>query len=411
MSGGAPIGRLLGRLAGADAVRPGRAADRVAGRAAGWVVRPRSADDLAAVLAAADERGWGVVPRGGGTRMAWGAPPTRCDVVLETGGLDQILEHVPGDHVAVVGAGASLALLAGRLRASGGPPQRLMLDPPGGEGTTVGGVAAAAAAGPRRHRHGTPRDLVLGARFVLADGTTARSGGKVVKNVAGYDLAKLLVGSRGTLAVLVELSLKLHPEPEAAVTVVVDGTAPGDLAGLAPAVRRQPVELAAAEFLWPERRVALRVEGSPEVAAAEAGAVARAVAGRALAPAAAKRLWEAVGRRPWDGPGAIVAVALPADRVGALVEMVGPLAIRATLTVGLGTGTVRLPDEPSHLERLRERTEALGGTCRPLRVDPARSALAASRPDPAVLRLMAELRHQFDPRATLSPGRLGWGLP
>ncbi len=403
--------RALRRLAGAGAVRAAGPADSVAGRVPAYVVRPPAVDALAAVLAAANDRDWAVVPRGAGTRMDWGAPPARCDVVLETRALRRVLAHVPGDHVAVVEAGVRAPELDERLRAGGGPPQRLMLDPRGAQRSTLGGAAAAAAAGPGRHRYGTWRDVLLGARFVLADGTVARAGGTVVKNVAGYDLGRLLLGSRGTLAVLVELAVKLHPLPEARATVVVEGVEPGDLVSLGAGLRRSAADVTAAELLWPEGQLVLRVEGSPAVASAEAADLARETGGRLAPPPVADQLWSRVSRRPWDGPGAIVQVAVPLAEVGQLARAVAGLRGRAALGLGLGTGGVRLEAAAEPLAELRTTVERLGGSCRALRVPPELAVAAESRPSPAALRLAAELRAAYDPRSTLSPGRLGWGLP
>ena len=192
------------------------------------------------MLRAAAEHDLTVVPRGSGSKLGWGAPPRRCDLVVDTLRLDQVLEHAAGDLVARVQAGVSLHRLGEVL---GGAGQELALDPapglgaparaaldgavPGGAavdgpddgahpaGGTVGGTLATAAAGPRRLRYGTPRDLVIGVTVVRADGTVAHSGGKVVKNVAGYDLGKLFTGSFGTLGLIVEAAFRLHPRPAA----------------------------------------------------------------------------------------------------------------------------------------------------------------------------------------------------
>ena len=134
---------------------------------------------------------------------------------LDTTGLDRVLEHEAGDLTCTVEAGIRLSALNDRLAEAG---QRLSLDPPGDP--TVGACLAGALSGPRRHRFGTPRDLVLGVTLVLADGTVASAGGKVVKNVAGYDLGKLVCGSHGRLALIARVSLRLHPVPAAARTLV-----------------------------------------------------------------------------------------------------------------------------------------------------------------------------------------------
>ncbi len=412
MTPAAGVGAVLRRAAGDGAVRPATARDRVAGVQPSWVVRPQAVEQVAAVVQAADARGWSVVPRGGGGGMAGGAAPSRCDLVLDLTGLDRVIEHVPGDLVVAVEAGVTLAALQDRLGPAG--RQRLMLDappPPRGPAPTLGGLVAAAAAGPRRHRYGTPRDLLLGARFVLADGTVARTGGRVVKNVAGYDLCKLLVGSRGTLAVVVELTLKLHPAPAAAAMVTVERVAAPDLVPLVALVRRSPAVVTAAEALWPERSVLLRVEGPPRVAAGEAALLARAVGGRVLAPEAGERGWSRCLRRPWAGRGAVVAVAVAPGRVGELAACAEALACPAALRIGLGVGLVRTADDPTALDRLRDAVEAMGGCCDPQRVSPIGAERVASRPPAGALRLMAEVRRRFDPHGTLAPGRLAWGGP
>jgi glycolate oxidase FAD binding subunit len=142
---------------------------------------------------------------------------------LTTAGLDRLLEHEAGDLTATVEAGIRLSALNARLAESG---QRLSLDPPGDP--TIGAIVAANLSGPLRHRFGTIRDLILGVTVVLADGTVANAGGKVVKNVAGYDLGKLLCGSRGTLGLIARVSLRLHPLPKTHATHLGEG----DLAAL-----------------------------------------------------------------------------------------------------------------------------------------------------------------------------------
>jgi glycolate oxidase FAD binding subunit len=179
-----------------------------------YVAWPASVAEASAVMRAAAGLGLAVLPRGTGTRLAWGAAPRRCDLVVDTLRLDQVLEHEAGDLVARVQAGVTIDKLAGVLGQAG---QQLALDlpaAPGGAGRgTVGGVLATGVAGPRRLRYGTPRDLGIGITVVLADGTVAHSGGKVVKNVAGYDLPRLVLGSWGTYGVILDATFKLHARP------------------------------------------------------------------------------------------------------------------------------------------------------------------------------------------------------
>jgi glycolate oxidase FAD binding subunit len=210
---------------------------------------------------------------------------------LSTEGLDRVLEHEAGDLTCTVEAGIRLSVLQAALARAG---QRLSLDPPGDP--TVGACLAARLSGPLSHRFGTPRDLVLGVTLVLGDGTVASSGGKVVKNVAGYDLGKLVCGSEGQLALIARVSLRLHPLPNAAATLVVDTDDP---AGVVRALRRSQLQPSALDVLHPGR-VAVLFEGRERAVAAQLDA-ARALVGGARADAsvwqeARERQGRALGR-------------------------------------------------------------------------------------------------------------------
>jgi glycolate oxidase FAD binding subunit len=182
------------------------------GRTPCGVVLPGSAVEVARVLAAAAAAGVPVIPWGGGTQMSRGAPPRDGALVVSLRRLNRVIEHEPGDLTATAEAGITLDALQAALGARG---QWVPLDPPAPGEATLGGVLAANAAGPRRHGYGTARDLVIGLRVVTAAGRLVRAGGKVVKNVAGYDLVKLYIGSHGTLGIIVDATLKLRPRPEA----------------------------------------------------------------------------------------------------------------------------------------------------------------------------------------------------
>jgi len=201
----------------------------------------KSVHEAAAELAGAAERGERVsIERDGG------------DVVLSTGRLDRVLEHEVGDLTAIVEAGIRLRDLDRQLAAHG---QMLALDPPGNP--TIGACVAANLSGPRRHRYGTARDLVIGVTVVLADGTIASSGGRVVKNVAGYDLAKLFCGSEGRLGLIARVALRLHPRPEATRTLVVPVSSAADAGEKAWAILRAPLAASAVDLLWPGRLAVL----------------------------------------------------------------------------------------------------------------------------------------------------------
>jgi len=172
----------------------------VEGRTPDAAVFPGSAAEVAAVVRVAAEAGVPIMPWGGGTAVDLGPPPPRAGIVLSLRRLGHLLEHEPGDLTVTAEAGMTLADLQTALRARG---QWLSLDPPDAERATLGGVVAANASGPRRQLYGTVRDLLIGLTVVTADGSLLHGGGKVVKNVAGYDLPKLFVGSHGTLGIIV----------------------------------------------------------------------------------------------------------------------------------------------------------------------------------------------------------------
>ncbi|HEY3186762.1 MAG TPA: FAD-binding oxidoreductase, partial [Solirubrobacteraceae bacterium] len=212
------IADALAGLVGRDAVvdDPTRlAADAVDGVVPRWTVRATAVEQVAGVLAVASEESLAVVPRGSGSALDLGRPPTRVDLVLDLRGMDRVLDYNPDDLTASVQAGVAAGALAARLAAR---RQLLPVDPPGAGSRPIGGLAATAAAGPLRARYGTLRDLLLGVRFVQADGVVTWGGARVVKSVTGYDVPKLMVGSLGTLGVLCELTLRLHPSPDAEAT-------------------------------------------------------------------------------------------------------------------------------------------------------------------------------------------------
>jgi len=197
-------------------VRAAEEGDIIAGIRPQIVVEPANEAEIAAVLAFADKEGLRVLVRGGGTQLDMGLPPTGGDILLSTARLNQIVEHVPQDLVVIAEAGLPVTTLQEALAKT---HQWLALDPDLAPEATIGGLVATNATGPRRLRYGGVRDSIIGVRVVLADGTIAKGGGKVVKNVAGYDLPKLFTGALGTLGVIVSATFRLYPLPVASRTV------------------------------------------------------------------------------------------------------------------------------------------------------------------------------------------------
>ena len=291
-------------LAGACTdIRLAGKADAVGGCQPSYHACPASTQEASAVLRAAAELGLAVLPRGAGTRLHWGAPPSRCDLVVDTRRMDAVLEHAAGDLVVRVQAGVSLRKLADVVGAAG---QRLALDPPGSGGAgpggagpggagpggtgTIGGLIATGVAGPLRLRYGAPRDLLIGITVVRADGAVAHSGGKVVKNVAGYDLGKLFAGSYGTLGLITEAAFRLHPKPQAVAFVTTDCPDVAAAQAVMAAAADSPLAPSAAELDWPRREAPIRagilLEGDPAGVAERAERLRALLTGTAAGPVA-----------------------------------------------------------------------------------------------------------------------------
>ena len=234
---------------------------------------PGSTEEAAAVMRAAAEHDLAVVVRGAGRGSDWGTPPSRCDLVIDMSRMAEVVEHASGDLVARVQAGARMGDVAAVLAQAG---QEIALDVP--DDASIGGVVASGLAGPRRLRYGTPRDLLIGITIVRADGTVAKSGGKVVKNVAGYDLGKLFAGSAGTLGLITEATFRLHPLPAARAYVTAEYVAVSVACDAVAAAANSPLVSSAVELSRPEPggpvRVGVLLEGSVDGVAARAARMA-----------------------------------------------------------------------------------------------------------------------------------------
>ena len=231
----------LRAIVGGDAVdaKPSAAAYAIADMHPSAVVLPGTVDELCRCIAAIGAAGGAVVPTGVGARLHVGRPPRRYDVALSTHRLLRVLEHEAADMTVHVGAGMTLAELNAELGQAG---QHLPLDPAWPERTTIGGLIAANASGPWRLSQGTVRDLLIGITVALADGTLVRGGGRVVKNVAGYDLMKLFTGSYGTLGIIVDATFKVRPRPEREALVVLPASTTTEALSLAAALLAAPLE-------------------------------------------------------------------------------------------------------------------------------------------------------------------------
>lgn len=377
---------------------------------------PHSFDQAAATLAQASADGKTVRIRGAGTKMSWGRPGQRADVELGTSRLDRIIEHNVGDLTATLEAGVPLADAQGTFAAAG---QMLALDPPltdgddQGSSATIGGIAATGDSGPLRHRYGTPRDLILGATVALSDGSIARSGGKVIKNVAGYDLAKLFAGSFGTLGLILAVSVRLHPLHAERATALGAAADTDRLGAAAVALSASPLEFDALDVAWRGGRGGILARCGGPQHARRAQRAARLMTDLGLEQVSLtdddEALWERQRAGQRSRGGAVVRIAaapseLPvvlraADRCG------GTLVGRAAL------GISYVAIEPDAVAALRAE------------LDTARSATLLDAPPearlaqdpwgelaPAALALMRSVKARFDPTQTCNPGLFVGGI-
>jgi glycolate oxidase FAD binding subunit len=382
--------------------RPGAAPDAVSGVLPGTVARPRTVPDVVAVL-----RGGGtVVPAGGRSKLSWAARPSSCDVLLDTTGLDRVLDHTAGDLVVVAEAGVRLADLQAQLAGSG---QWLALDPPE-PGATLGGVLSANASGPRRLRYGTVRDLLIGVTVVLADGTVAAAGGKVVKNVAGYDLGKLYTGAHGTLGVVVSTTWRLHPLPAARRVVVLDLPDAAAAGPLALRLAGSTLTPTAVELLAPAgepARLVVVFESIPESVRAQARAAVLLLGGGAEQD----DLPAGFGQRPGTAEDLVLRLAFAPAALPAVLAAL-PAGAKVTASACTGVAYVAVPAAPgaAALPGLRAALAPYDGTATVLAAPPELAALDHWGPVGDALALMGRVKDRFDPGRRMSPGRFVGGL-
>jgi glycolate oxidase FAD binding subunit len=349
---------------------------------------PRAQRNLAAALAEAEGT---VRVRGAGTKLAWAEGEPAVELSSER--LDEIVEHNVGDLTAVLQAGVPLARAQQRFADAG---QMFALDPPDG-GATIGGVVAANDSGPLRARYGGARDLVLGMRVGLADGTVAKSGGKVIKNVAGYDLAKLFVGSFGRLGAILEVSVRLHPLPPSTATAVGRSSDPDALGRMALTLSHAQLEQLSLDVRWEDGGGAILARFGGAVARPQAEAAARLL-GDAEVVEEDEELWRAQRDGQRSPTGLVVKVsALQTDLPG-LIRVAREHGATLVGRAGLGLHWVRLDDgdHAALAQSLRERFAAVV-LDHPPGVKPG-----PHLPADAGARMLAErVKQRFDPSAKL----------
>ncbi|TVQ57917.1 MAG: FAD-binding oxidoreductase [Spirulina sp. DLM2.Bin59] len=373
---------------------------------------PQTPQAIAAIAHHCHTHGQTYRPCGAGTKLTWGGQGAALDYLLSTTALNGIIDHAVGDLTITVAAGATLAAVQAYLAPTG---QFLPLDPSYPQDATLGGIVATGDAGSWRHRYGGLRDLLLGISFVRADGTAAKAGGRVVKNVAGYDLMKLLTGSFGTLATITELTFRTYPRPDLTTTQIYTGTREAIATAAGPLLKTAPVR-------WDLcNRELLKALGLPgdlgmivEFAGIEATVAVQCRQGEAIAQAAGltvipreDHLWARVGEQLRPAGEAIL------GRFGVLPAALGELLTTAppgTLALGhrqSGLGQFRCTHLPplDQLRRFRRRCEQNQGFLTLLTAPPAIKAQFEPWGYPGnALGLMRAVKAQFDPQHILSPG-------
>ena len=339
------------------------------------------------------------------------------DETVSTRRLNEIVDYVPADQIVTVQAGMTIARLQATLREH---KQRLALDPPGSDRTTVGGNVATSGYGPLRTRYGTARDVIVGMTIVRADGTIAHGGGKVVKNVAGFDIPKLMVGTHGTLAMIGSVTFRLHPLPESSTEVVFSGCDAAALRSLCSAMAQAQLEPSAVYALYDgsSYTCAVRLEGFPDGVAAQRAALLRLAQREAQEHAALEREHEAARTS-----GALQV------KVTAAPSMVAALHSQAVVPLHTALRQVRTVVYPSiaaafisgecddvagalgALNAARLWAESGGGTLIVEEAPPAiRAAFDPWGTPPPAFALMRALKDRFDPHHRLNPGGFVGGL-
>jgi glycolate dehydrogenase FAD-binding subunit len=418
------LAKRLETALGADAVTVDAsgsvASHAIEGKLPEIVCRPQSAEQIAAALRLCTEAEVAVIPRGGGTAMAVGNSPRQTDVVIDLGKLNRMIEHDHANLTATVHSGITLSALQSLLAPQ---TQFAPLDAPFPERATVGGIVAANLNGPRRSYYGSVRDLVIGMKVVFPGGEQIKAGGKVVKNVAGYDMCKLFVGSLGTLGIITEVTLRMSPIPESAATVIASAT-------LAQAERftdelSHSQLLPAAVFLsndgdTEQWRLAVWCEGFEETVARhlrDLDDIAARVGMNTgpLRGATHDEFWERLRDFPLQPDRLIYRVALPRAKIFDFtrhvqnwggVKLIGDLAA--------GTVWLALPAHRSALEKFVALIEVARQQHGHAVVFAAPAELKQGvevwGPSPTTISLQREIKRQFDPKGLLNPGRFLAGL-
>ena len=408
-------------IVGNENVHAATAADAVAGVQPKLVIEPGTESELAEVLRLSNEAGLTVIPHGGGTKLGWGNPPSRVDIILSTERMSEIIEHAWADLTVSVEAGCTIQRLQETLAQHG---QRLALDPLWPEKATIGGVLSTNDSGALRLRFGALRDLIIGVTIALPDGTLASSGGKVVKNVAGYDLPKLVTGALGTLGVITRAVFRLHPLPKNTRSFSISTASAQEAQKFVLAVQDSKLAhtFLQSHFSSGESPVSEILFEGTEAGIAAQEAQLRKLSTPASVTDSSTSTWGAREELWQFSDPDTTAVAkisiLPADLARATggVEQAAQLhQLRwRALVYATGIGWLRLQGKPAALKNalqlLRVEMESHGGSLALLHRPDKMPAFETWGDAGDALPLMKAVKQQLDPKNTLNPGRFVGGI-
>ena len=398
------------------------AADAVDGVVPRVVVEPESGEAVGRVLESASRDKLSVLVRGSGTKLAWGAPPRPIDILISTARLNAVIAHRHGDLTATIQAGAKLSDVNQVLAQH---RQWIPLDPPSADRATIGGIVATNDSGPRRHRYGAPRDLIIGVEFARADGQLAKGGGIVVKNVAGYDLPRLLTGSFGSLGVIVTATFKLYPLTAASRTLVVELPNAAELGALAVKLSASHLTPTALEFATdPLLRLVIRFESIEASVVQQSDTASKLIAengyaAQVLSESDEMKFWGDHARFADEESGALLKVStLPTELAGtlsAIERLAGARGYAASGRAGAGVFLLRIsgdvPVQKRVIDGLRGALQIGRGSAVVIRSSPElRAETDVWGPIGDGLAVMKAVKQQFDPAGILAPGRGPGGI-
>jgi glycolate oxidase FAD binding subunit len=385
-------------------------------------VEPANEQELAKVLKLADEATMAVIPHGGGTKLAWGNPPRRADIFLSTARLNAIVDYASSDLTVTVEAGCTIKQLRETLSQL---DQRLALDPLWPSQATVGGVLSTNDSGALRLRFGSLRDLIIGITLALPDGTLAKSGGKVVKNVAGYDLPKLATGALGTLGVITRATFRIHPMPKQSRTISCLARDVCEAQRLTLAIQDSKLAHSALQIRFVE---SMQPQIDVLFEASQAGLTAQIEGLKAiLAPSAVidpgPAVWSArqelySAAKDKASNSALAKVSILPSQIAETYETLVTIAANRVhfqaVVQATGIGFVYFEATPAEiagaLQALRARLEAMGGSLMIAHRPSAMPPLDAWGNPGDALPLMRAVKKQLDQKNTLNPGRFVGGI-